>query len=255
MEKEAKPQMYSNLGSRLASLVIPIALAFLLLFSIFLFFPISDFSPFLLTIPIALLSTLFLVTLRKKKGSEDEDEDENLLQERMQKEDLQTEIAQKNEQEAESQSDSSFPSDSESSNYSNMDEKFELNAQNSLFPSDTESINGSTVGEGFELDQSLASDNDDDDDDDKEDGLIEINLPSSHFSGLTEERVQKLEAKLPDFLPEAMFKQEGLMELLAEINEMNEEENLIEIDISMGSSNTASQDLRLRQGMAFAGDQ
>ncbi|PON87961.1 hypothetical protein TorRG33x02_161630 [Trema orientale] len=32
-----------------------------------------------------------------------------------------------------------------------------------------------------------------------------------------------------------LFKQHSLMELLAEINEMNEEENLIEIDISMGS--------------------
>jgi hypothetical protein len=36
-------------------------------------------------------------------------------------------------------------------------------------------------------------------------------------------------------LPESIFRQQGLMELFAEIAEVNEEENLIEIDLSMGS--------------------
>ncbi|KAF7815965.1 nonsense-mediated mRNA decay protein 2-like [Senna tora] len=146
-----------------------------------------------------------------------------------------------NEQEAESQSDSSFPSDSE--------EKIELNAMNSSIPSDSESFNGSNLSESFELDQnstrilgfyeSLESEShndeedDDDDDDDDEDGLIEINFPSSHFSDLIKENEEKLESKFPDFLREDMFKQEGLMELLEEINE---DESLIEIDISMGFS-------------------
>lgn len=52
-----------------------------------------------------------------------------------------------------------------------------------------------------------------------EESLIEISLPSGH---LMDKHKQK-------------FNQQSLMELLAEFNEMFEEENLIEIDISMGS--------------------
>lgn len=265
MEQEHNPhQSSANLCSCLGSLVLSTILVLFLLFSLFLFFPLSESSwPVLLTVPMVVLSTLFLlVTLRKKKGSEDE----SLVQEKMQKEELlHAEIALINEQEAESQSDSSFPSDSESSSGSDMDEQFELNAKNPSLSSDgeTESINDSDIGESFELDQSstrvlgiyesLASDNDDEDE--EEDSLIEINLPSSHFSGISKEHEQRLESKLPDFLPEAMFKQEVLMELLAEINEMNEDENLIEIDISMGSSSTTTrQDLRLKQQIPSSED-
>lgn len=57
-----------------------------------------------------------------------------------------------------------------------------------------------------------------------EESLIEIALPSGHY-------VSSPGFKLPSLSAEAMFKQHGLMELLAEFNE----ENLIEIDISMGS--------------------
>ncbi|WOH03112.1 hypothetical protein DCAR_0522505 [Daucus carota subsp. sativus] len=57
-----------------------------------------------------------------------------------------------------------------------------------------------------------------------EESLIEIALPSGQY-------VSSPEFKLPPLSAEAMFKQHGLMELLAEFNE----ENLIEIDISMGS--------------------
>ncbi|XP_058781682.1 uncharacterized protein LOC131655905 [Vicia villosa] len=52
-----------------------------------------------------------------------------------------------------------------------------------------------------------------------EESLIEISLPSGH---LMDKHKQE-------------FNQQRLMELLAEFNEMFEEENLIEIDISMGS--------------------
>ncbi|KAK4275327.1 hypothetical protein QN277_018429 [Acacia crassicarpa] len=261
MEKEGNnpQQIHSNVCSCLVSLVLStILIMFLLFCSLFFFFPPvseSSWPVLILTIPIVLLSTLFLlVTLRKKKGSKPE-EDGSLVQEmKMQKEELQTEIALiDNEQEAESQSDSSFPSDSETTSCSAMDEKFELNASKittTSLPSDaeTESINGET--ESLELDQnstrvlgiyeSSDSENEEEDDDDD---LIEINLPSSNFCGLGKELGQRLESKLPDFLPEAMFKQEGLMELLAEINEMNEDENLIEIDISMG----------VKQEMPFSG--
>ncbi|KAM7495291.1 hypothetical protein LguiB_029900 [Lonicera macranthoides] len=64
-----------------------------------------------------------------------------------------------------------------------------------------------------------------------EESLIEIALPSGHYVSPKEE---DLKLKLPNYSREAIFAQNELMELLAEINEMNEEENLIEIDISMG---------------------
>ncbi|KAF9669640.1 hypothetical protein SADUNF_Sadunf14G0128300 [Salix dunnii] len=70
-----------------------------------------------------------------------------------------------------------------------------------------------------------------------EDSLIEISLPGGHYICDHEEDEinYNLQKKLPDFAPGSFFKQHGIMELLAELNEMNEEENLIEIDISMGS--------------------
>lgn len=202
--------------------------------------------------------------LTKKKGPQNE----SLVQDKIQKEELQpslnvtqAELNQQSEtaenhheQQAEAQSDYSFPSDSESSNFSVMDNTLELNVEehkqqanlqpdSSSLPSDSES--------SFEIDQngyqnvsssnSLPSDTDDDEEE-EEDSLIEINLPSSHFSDLTEEHKQTLESMLPDFLPESIFKKQGLMELLAEINDMNEDENLIEIDISVGSNNSQGSD-------------
>ncbi|KAJ8748156.1 hypothetical protein K2173_000564 [Erythroxylum novogranatense] len=71
-----------------------------------------------------------------------------------------------------------------------------------------------------------------------EEGLIEIALTSGgHYAGDKQEDPKlQVQKKLPDFAPAAFLKQQyGLTELLAELNEMNEEENLIEIDIFMGS--------------------
>ncbi|CAK9182118.1 unnamed protein product [Ilex paraguariensis] len=66
-----------------------------------------------------------------------------------------------------------------------------------------------------------------------EESLIEIALPSGHYVSPKEEEPKfNLLQKLPDFSSDTIFQQDGLVELLAEINE---EENLIEIDISMGS--------------------
>jgi hypothetical protein len=49
-------------------------------------------------------------------------------------------------------------------------------------------------------------------------------------------KVNKQQQKVAaDFSPESFFQPHCLMELLSDINEMNEEDNLIEIDISMGS--------------------
>ncbi|KAL4272709.1 hypothetical protein GQ457_13G001460 [Hibiscus cannabinus] len=66
----------------------------------------------------------------------------------------------------------------------------------------------------------------------EEEGLIEIAIPSNVTTGLNEGPKQNVQSNLPAFLPESIFQQQDLVELLAEINE---EENLIEIDISMGS--------------------
>ncbi|KAJ7964692.1 Eukaryotic translation initiation factor 3 subunit C like [Quillaja saponaria] len=67
-----------------------------------------------------------------------------------------------------------------------------------------------------------------------EDSLIEISLPSGHYVGHQEEdpKFNFIQHEKPQ---EFIFSQCSLMEFLAEFNDMNEEENLIEIDISMGS--------------------
>ncbi|GMI98580.1 hypothetical protein like AT2G04480 [Hibiscus trionum] len=74
-----------------------------------------------------------------------------------------------------------------------------------------------------------------------EDSLIEISLPGGHYVKHKEDRpnnkysTNTMQQKLPDLMPETIFQQRSLMEILAEFNDINEEENLIEIDISMGS--------------------
>ncbi|KAK7316540.1 hypothetical protein RJT34_00088 [Clitoria ternatea] len=69
-----------------------------------------------------------------------------------------------------------------------------------------------------------------------EDSLIEIALPSGHFVGHQREESKyncSLQQKKRELSAhEALFNQQSLMEFLAEFNE---EENLIEIDIAMGS--------------------
>ncbi|XP_039015389.1 uncharacterized protein LOC120145688 [Hibiscus syriacus] len=76
--------------------------------------------------------------------------------------------------------------------------------------------------------------NSEDDDDDEEEGLIEIAIPfpGNETTGLNEEPKQNVQSNPQTFLQEPIFQEQHLVELLAEINE---EENLIEIDISMGS--------------------
>ncbi|KAJ4730228.1 Eukaryotic translation initiation factor 3 subunit C like [Melia azedarach] len=69
---------------------------------------------------------------------------------------------------------------------------------------------------------------------DEESDLIEISLPSGHYVPASKFNLQQNKV-VADFSTHSVLKQHSLMELLAEINEMNEEENLIEIDISMGS--------------------
>ncbi|XP_057465813.1 uncharacterized protein LOC130755458 [Actinidia eriantha] len=70
-----------------------------------------------------------------------------------------------------------------------------------------------------------------------EEGLIEIALLNGyHVGGLEEEEPKSnLQQKFPEFSPEMIVRQHSPVEMLGESNEMNEEDNLIEIDISMGS--------------------
>ncbi|PON94024.1 hypothetical protein TorRG33x02_100630 [Trema orientale] len=94
-------------------------------------------------------------------------------------------------------------------------------------------MSSSSMGQNLSISESSFSEDEEEED---YDNLIEISLPGSDSSGPEEEEPkQKMQPNLHDFLPESIFSQQGFMELLADINEMNEEENLIEIDISMGS--------------------
>ncbi|URE13996.1 hypothetical protein MUK42_22542 [Musa troglodytarum] len=71
-----------------------------------------------------------------------------------------------------------------------------------------------------------------------DENLIEISLPDGHF--VAPEKPKALLKPLPDtrrgfltnLLPDSVLRQHGLMELLSDINE---EDNLIEIDITKGS--------------------
>jgi hypothetical protein len=227
----------------------------------------------LFTLSIVLLSSMLLLsTLTKKKRSLCENlvRDNNMQKSEFEPsladaapiEDIQESESSKYQGEAESYP--SYPLESESNNII-IDKKIELNAQkyeqqddpysDSSYPSDSESSIGSIIGESFEIDlrinqdmslsDSFASDNDDEDEegeDEEEDGLIEIKLPSSNFSSLNEEYSKQN----IDFV----FKEQGLMDLLAEIND--EDENLIEIDIFNGS--TKYQDFRFKE-LACLGDQ
>jgi hypothetical protein len=75
------------------------------------------------------------------------------------------------------------------------------------------SSEGSEVDQSYDYSDGSISD---------EESLIEIALPSGHYVDM-----QKDESKY--------FNEQILMDLLSEFNEVIEEENLIEIDISMGS--------------------
>ncbi|KAL5548622.1 hypothetical protein UlMin_003853 [Ulmus minor] len=163
------------------------------------------FSPFLVSSLIVTLSTIFLLTFTKKKKVLDENPtgnfpssqtvllDENKLQPKL-------ETAQEELQEKLSESDED-------------EQLIEMCSNN--------------VGLSPEIsDDSSFSDDDDDD------SLIEIILPGNLSCSVEEEKKQKLQPSLPDFLPESIFRENGLKELLADITE---EDNLIEIDISMGS--------------------
>ncbi|CAK7324508.1 unnamed protein product [Dovyalis caffra] len=211
-----------------------------LIFTCFLLYGISTF---LVTISILFLSTIFIVKFSKKKvtvvGISAEEESpicccpQSILEKEV-LEELNPEVEPIINCDASQQSDAcdmheyhveptDFPSDSDSSDDFPASENFELSWRCS-----------ENVGRSIGVSESSISDDDDDDDEDG-DGLIEISLPQNNSVDCNEESKKKSDSNMPDYLPDSIFRQQGLMELFAEINEVNEEENLIEIDLSMGS--------------------
>lgn len=107
------------------------------------------------------------------------------------------------------------------------------------FLSETESLDRSSTSEdseGDNLGQVPATSEDSISDDDS---LIEIDLPGGHYVRPEEDEPNichlQMQQKLPNFFPNSIFRQQSFTDMFSEINEVNEEENLIEIDISMGS--------------------
>ncbi|KAF5730479.1 hypothetical protein HS088_TW19G00069 [Tripterygium wilfordii] len=178
------------------------------------------FSSLLLTIPILIIPTivfLFKPTKKKLRLIENPAQNEHVIcrptsspEEKIEEENQVSEESDGDGNMIEYQVESlDFPSDSESSDELLTSECIELNWVGSN--------NGSQFLEISEEEE-----------EEEEDGLIEINIPGNDLD-------EEYKQDLPDFLPESMFQQQGLMELLGELNEATEEENLIEIDLSMGS--------------------
>ncbi|XP_044473458.1 uncharacterized protein LOC123201917 [Mangifera indica] len=198
MEKLAKVESFSSLVLSKPSLSF-VAAVFLLPSLVFTYLPGSGFSHFVVTvtIPILILSTSILVTFTKKK--KEITLLENQVQDGKSRWDLAGDLAEKK---AERKQQEEIQNVAEEKAAKER-EVVGLTRE----PAGILMNSRDSVSEG--------------DEDEDEDGLIEITIPNS---------------KPSEFLPQSIFYQQGLMELLADINGVNEEEeNLIEIDISMGS--------------------
>ncbi|KAJ6754072.1 hypothetical protein OIU79_026829 [Salix purpurea] len=200
-------------------------------------FLLLGISTYVITVSVLFLSTIFIVTFSKKKvavvSSSAEAEtptcrpDQSML-EKEAVEELNPEVEPIIHFDASQQSDvcdmheyqvepADFPSDSDSSDDFSAGENFELSWRCS-----------ENVGQSIAVSESSISEDDVDEDGD---GLIEISLPQNSSVDFDEESKKKSASNFP----ESILRQQGLMELFAEITEANEEENLIEIDLSMGS--------------------
>jgi hypothetical protein len=121
-------------------------------------------------------------------------------------------------------------SDDEKSNEAHEAQEEEVNIDGS----ESESQDHLSTSEGSEVDHSHDySDGSISD----EESLIEIALPSGNYVDMQKDESDyySLQQKKKKLFGDALFSQQSLMELLSELNEVNEEENFIEIDISMGS--------------------
>ncbi|KAL6284256.1 hypothetical protein ACE6H2_015185 [Prunus campanulata] len=201
----------------------------------FICFLSFEFFPLLLTISILILSTMFVLTNTNKKVIFDEKPVGNLLcgQENLLhdgegvREQLVQEVEDQNEvgHELLPTMETVTQTAQQSENVTNYDyqvEHFDVPSESDeqSVPSENFELNwmcSNNLGPKAEISDGCSVSDDDD-------SLIEINLPAS-------EPKEKLQSNLPD----SFFRQQGLREHLADINEVNEEDNLIEIDISMGS--------------------
>lgn len=156
------------------------------------------FYPILFTIPILVLSTSFLITFTKKRKVV-------LVQNPASKE-LQPEDEDEDE----------------------VEEKVIQSVVMEAFsdsPGENDELNWMMISGNEEQNPEIS---DDSDSEDEEDGLIEIAIPSSNDS-IEDGKENSI------LWPDSIFKHQEVVEVLAEMNEVNEEENLIEIDLSMGS--------------------
>ncbi|KAJ6751806.1 hypothetical protein OIU85_002241 [Salix viminalis] len=189
-------------------------------------FLLLGISTYLITVSVLLLSTIFIVTFSKKKvavvSSSAEAEsptcrpDQSMLEKEVIHFDAsqQSDVCDMHEYQVEP---TDFPSDSDSSDDFSAGENFELSWRCS-----------ENVGQSIAVSESSISEDDVDEDGD---GLIEISLPQNSSVDFDEESKKKSASNSP----ESILRQQGFMELFTEITEVNEEENLIEIDLSMGS--------------------
>ncbi|GLU23931.1 hypothetical protein SLE2022_399050 [Rubroshorea leprosula] len=201
--------------------------AFLLPCILFTSFLSFEFSPLLFTVPFLISSTIFILRVIKKKKKRvdlsDIPDSQNLLED---------EVAEK----VEPLIPETVPEYQASKGDDKGNNINEHHVESTQIPTDSESSDDSETSRNLELnwmlDQNQEISNDDSVSVDDEDGLIEIAIPGTDsIDDLSEEPKQNP----PSFLPESIFRQQDLDELLVEMNEVNEEENLIEIDISMGS--------------------
>lgn len=204
---------------------ISLAVSLLLLYGLL----VSILSSTFLTFSVLILSSALIFTFTKKKHilKENSIEDEVVVSHRRDSS-LEKEFDLKIELESEVVSpESTVKKDGDMGEINECD----FRSPGSL--SESEGIHLSTTSEDSEVDWSLpynvgqipaSSDCSISDDE----SLIEIELRPQEPKGV-------FRGSEAEFSPESVFSQHGLMELFSEINEMNEEDNLIEIDISIGS--------------------
>ncbi|XVE96666.1 hypothetical protein REPUB_Repub02eG0242400 [Reevesia pubescens] len=188
--------------------------------------------PILFTVSILILSTSFLVKFTEKRKVvlvENNPDFRNLkIEDEVEEKVLQPVLI-----ETVPESDSAQEADTGIVHEFQVDESLDLTSESES--TDDDSLNWVISGNVEQNPEILSDDSTSEED---EEGLIEIAIPSNidSIGKLSEEPKENLQSNLPTFLPESIFKQDELVELLAEMNnEVNEEDNLIEIDISMGS--------------------
>lgn len=227
MGKPAKVESFSSLFLSKPPLLC-LVVVFLLPSLVFTYLQGSSFSDFVVTVPILIIVTSFLVTFTKRK------KEANLLENQVQEEKPGWDVAGdplENETEEKIQNVAAEKAAKESEVLGLIHEPSGFVSESKTTVEDNDSTssenpelnwvhNGDHKEEMMLMMMNLSDSVSEDDEDEDEDSLIEIAIPNSRPSGL---------------LPEPIFKQQGLMQLSADINEANEEENLIEIDISMGS--------------------